>query len=136
MEKSKEEELEIFIKKTIKEVGVETPSPNFTDSVLANISRQVTAEKVPYAPIISKTKWFWTIILLVGAVVSVMFTETSLNLPWLASFEIPSLSNGILNSISSLKISNTYLYGVVGVTFFVTVQVFVLKNYINKRYAM
>ncbi len=135
MERSKEEELEIFVKKTIKEAGIEAPSSNFTDSVLANIRRQKPTETVPYKPVISKMNWFLIIASLIVIVVYTLLSDSTVNLPWLASFDPQSLRAAhLFNGISKMKISNTYLYGVVGFTFFVGVQVFLLKNHINKRY--
>ncbi len=136
MEKSREEELEIFVKKTVREAGVESPSHSFTDSVLDKIAHQIPSGATPYKPIISQKHWILTILLATAIVVLVLLSGATLSTPWLASFEIPDVSNGLFDSIAAMKISNTYLYGVVGFTFFMGVQVFVLRNHINKRYAM
>ncbi|NHF58084.1 hypothetical protein FK220_001940 [Flavobacteriaceae bacterium TP-CH-4] len=134
MERDKEKELNDFIKKVVSEVGVESPSPNFTDSVLSKIQAGKQADTVAYTPLISRTGWY-----LMGAVVVVIFAfiilgNGEMDIPWLASSDIETLSNNLfLEAFSNLQVSNTVLYGMAGLAFFVTIQVVLLKNHFGRR---
>ncbi|GAB5400466.1 MAG: hypothetical protein Aureis2KO_20510 [Aureisphaera sp.] len=123
----KEEEI---IKKWMGEVGVETPSPGFTDRIMQSIEKEKTVLK-PYVPLISKKGWLIVALLFVLSMVLLYFfpiggagylNEISVERP---KFE---------NLFSSIELSKTAMYAI-GMLALFLVQLPFLKSLINKQYS-
>ncbi len=138
MKKDKDENLDAFIRKTIIEAGLENPSVDFTRSVLSKI--QADAQKSPafvYRPLISKSVWLIILTAIAGVFVYSIWENPSSEINWLAVSKLNRFAefNLLANSLN-FYISNTVIYSFVGLAFFVWVQVFLLKSYMNKRIAL
>ena len=67
MEKDENIKLEAFVKKAVQEIGLEQPSANFMDNLLAKIEVKETTElKITYAPLISKRVWGLVAVVILG----------------------------------------------------------------------
>lgn len=135
MENSKEKEWDEFLKKTVKQAGLESPSPNFTNTVLSRIEAQKRGA-VGYTPLISRTAWS-----IMGLLVLVFFGfaiwgDSEMEVPRWVPFDMEGLLNErVIEKFQMLQLSNTVLYGVMALAFFITIQVILLKNQVNRRFA-
>ena len=138
MKEDKDKKLDAFIRKTIIEAGLENPSVDFTRSVLSKI--QADAQKSTafvYRPLISKSVWMMILTAIAGVFVYSIWENPSSETSWLAVLKLNRFAefNLLANSLN-FYISNTVIYSFVGLAFFVWVQVFLLKSYMNKRIAL
>lgn len=138
MEDNKNKKLDAFISKVVKEVGVEKPAEDFTMSVLSKIELIAKKNSVQYAPIISKSTWLGIVFLVLIVFAYVIFTNSAIETAgWLNILKLNKFTafNASLK-MPELFISNVYVYGCVGLAFFVGIQVFLLKRHFEKRYTL
>ena len=128
-----QKEIDAFASKYIKEIEIESPSLNFTATLMKKI--EVKHKKVlNQKPLISKKGWFG--IFLVIFIVLLFSSKTKENsvFEWLKldfSF-IPSLK---INQIfETLSISNTTMIAFLLFGGMLLCQLFYLKNYFDKRF--
>lgn len=133
-ENKKNIELDTFAKKYIQEIKEESPSKDFTTSLMSAIvlenSKSVTVSKA----LISKKTWF-VILSIVLAVVLIPFKSQEKSL-----FTMPELDFSFFNKIQipnvleNFSISNTVLYAIFLFGLMLIAQVLFLKNHLNKRF--
>ena len=134
MEENKK--LDDFIRKTIKEVGLEKPSPNFTNLVLSKIqAEEEKAAIFQFQPILSKKVWF----IIIGGVIALfaylLLGDLEIENPWFSISRLNQLTAYDLSvTIPDLPVSSTFIYGFLIFTFFVVVQVFMLKQSVNRSF--
>jgi hypothetical protein len=138
MKEDKDKKLDTFIRKAVIEAGLENPSVDFTRSVLSKI--QADAQKSTafvYRPLISKSVWLMILTAIAGVFVYSIWENPSSEINWLTVLKLNRFAefNLLANSLN-FYISNTVIYSFVGLAFFVWVQVFLLKSYMNKRIAL
>ena len=132
-----DKELDNFIRKSIKDIGLEKPTEGFTDLILSKIraNTQVSATFV-YKPLISKTVWFLILLLVITIFLSVIFGQFEQETTWLWLTKLNDLASfNLFGKIPNLPISNTFVYGIVAVAFFVCIQTLILKKQIDKAYS-
>ncbi len=129
------EELDAFAKKYIKEVEVETPSIDFTNTIMQSILKVENTALYKATPLISKKAWF----IVLGTLLTLLFipfkssenTESVLDkvgYSYLPSLEIPNFLGDI-----SLSVSTTTIYSFVFLAILVLVQVHFLKSHFAKN---
>lgn len=126
-------ELEDFIRKSIKEVGLEKPSVDFTDSVLSKIAANQKDSVLINKPLFSKTTWF-IILAAIGFIFGyAILTNSNNESTWLAAVQLNKFTSFNLSlNLPSLGYSRTFIYGSIAVALFVWIQVFLLKQRLNK----
>ena len=124
------EELDVFTKKIIGEIQPESPSIDFTKSIMANILAIENTTLYRATPLISKKIWFVLAVIMAVAVFFVMKGKSikSYNLPELQGFSMPEIPNLLEN----IAISNTTLYACLLGTVLLIAQVYWLKNRLIK----
>ncbi len=137
MEENKEKELDIFVKRVVDEIGLEQPSIDFTKSVLSKIQSETKKSAISYKPLISKSAWVVLATIVFGIFLYVIFGNPRM--------EINSPAFSVLNKLAAFdfsveipyrSVSNIYVYGFLGLTFFMGIQIFVLKHHFDKRYSL
>lgn len=133
MEKNKEKELDVFLKKAIKEIELEAPSLQFTDYLLAKIEAiQEKKGAFVYEPIISKVTWIVIAIIVLSIFGYGLFGNYHSEIDWWPTFS----ANTIFKGFTKVTISRTYIYGFVGLSFFLSLQVYMIKTQYNKRFTL
>ena len=135
MKEDKDKKLDAFVRKAIIEAGLDGPSFDFTRSVLSKIQADAQKSKVfVYRPLISKSVWLVILITIAGVFAYSIWGNPSSEINWLTVLKLNRFAefNLLANSLN-FYISNTIIYSFVGLAFFVWVQVFLLKSYMNKR---
>lgn len=135
MDNYEHNELDNFVKKMVKEAGLEAPSEHFTEQLLHKI--ELAGKQSPvtaYQPLISRTTWLLLGIGFIGLFVYFVFAGTDTGMVWLSdlSFDFPE-KYSFLDKISKINISETISYSVIGISLFVYIQLFLLKRYMDDR---
>jgi len=138
MEENKEKEPDYFVKKIIQEIGLEEPSLNFTETVLSKIETAREPNSVTvYTPLISKFSWAILAVIVVGMGALALFGKVDTKNSWLEYINLDAVSEfTFLDSMANLKFPSTLVYGVLALTIFVYVQIFLLKNHLGKKYEL
>lgn len=146
MKTDKNKNIEKFTKYIIKEAQVESPSQDFLTKVMDSVKLEKEKSLIKvYKPLISKLVWI--IIITVFVALSIfMLTGNSGNYDLFSKVDmsffdkIPSMN--IFENISSINIfknihfSSTFTYSFVFFSILVMLQLFVIKNYLNKQNAL
>ena len=137
MEENKEKELDVFVKKVVDEIGLEEPSIDFTKSVLSKIRTETHKSAISFKPLISRSIWWVLTTIVFGIFMYVIFGNTSTEINWPAFAILNKLAAFNLSvNIPYQSVSDVYVYGFLGLAFFMGIQVFVLKHHFDKRYSM
>ncbi len=136
MENSKEKEWNDFFKKTVKQAGLESPPANFTTTVLSRIEAQKQGT-IRYTPLVSKTAWSIMGILVLVFFGFAIWGDSKMEVPRWVPFDMEGLLNErVIEKFQMFQLSNTVLYGVMALAFFITLQVILLKNQVNRRFVV
>ncbi len=73
MEKDKEQDMEVLLKDTIREIGLETPSSKFTEQVFSKIKLAEVKRGMPETPLISKRTWGLLLTVIAGMAAYLIF---------------------------------------------------------------
>lgn len=135
MEENKNlQELDAFAKKYVKEIHIESPSIDFTASIMNKIIVAEKQKSLKTTESLISTKMWFFILTLVLAAIFIPFKSSEKSF-----IQFPKLDFSFLNSIQiptifdANAISNTVLYAILCFGFMILIQVFYLKNYFNKR---
>lgn len=135
MEENKE--LDNFIRKSMHEVGLENPSLDFTNLVMSKI--KVDTKRSPvfiYKPLFSKSTWFIIIAVVVAIFAYLIFGQPAVKTTWLSIAQLNKLASfNLMGKMPNIPVSNTFIYGILAVAFFVWVQILVLKKHFDKAYS-
>ena len=136
MEENKE--LDDFISKSIKEVGLEKPSVSFTDLVLSKIENESKKSTVfEYQPILSKSTWGMILAVIAGLFAYVILANPDLENSWVSFLQLNRVATfNVMGKIPDLEVSSTFVYGILIFTFFVMIQVYIIKQRFDKRYSL
>ena len=128
-----QKEIDAFASKYIKEIEIESPSLNFTATLMKKI--EANQKKVlNQDPLISKKGWFG--IFSVIFIVLLFSSKTKEN----SVFEMPKLNFSFIPSLKinqifeTLSISNTTMIAFLLFGGMLLFQLFYLKNYFDKRF--
>jgi hypothetical protein len=137
MEENKDKQLDDFVKKVVKNIGLETPSDHFTQSIMSKIAAQKENSTITiYKPLISKTGWLVLAAITLFLFAFIIFGNLDLNVGWLPSIDrVASYKIGFFDTLKQLRLPNTLVYGLMGLTFFIYVQIIFLKKHLENRYA-
>ena len=130
--KESDKNIENLIEKMMEETTLQSPSIDFTSSIMSQILVAEKAKIKPYKPLISTSTWiFIGITLAVLVLYNVFFAENQNNL------EIgKSYTDKISAIVSGIHVSKTLLYALLIVPFMILIQIGVLKNYFDKKYQL
>ncbi len=138
MQENNEIKFDAFVRRQIKEEGLERPSPDFTQSVLSKIEGEhVVVSDKDHKPLISKTIWRALSVLLIGGFVFLIFGDFASDVTWLPQITLQRIFElNLFGRLPQLTVSDTYVYAFIGLALFMGVQVYLLKNHFDKRYFM
>jgi uncharacterized membrane protein (DUF485 family) len=135
MEKQNNKFLDDLSRKIIKESDVESPSFNFTNSVMKEIKALNEGRTTVYKPLISKTSWFFISLSVLALVLYVLFfgTETEAT-RWMQSLDFSILSNFNTDILPSFSYSKTFSYAILFFGLMICIQIPLLKSQFDKRF--
>ncbi|MGB5371028.1 MAG: hypothetical protein WBN18_11405 [Flavobacteriaceae bacterium] len=136
MEKDKKKEIEILLKNTIQEIGLETPSAKFKEELLAKVQLAGQHAIMPEKPLISKRYWGLLLVVVMGISGYLIFGNAKAETTWGLSFigQVDSWANDF-DFTSNIRLSDTLMYGLAGFALFLGIQILLLKHHFDKRYS-
>ncbi|MGB5553632.1 MAG: hypothetical protein WBM83_03160 [Flavobacteriaceae bacterium] len=134
MDKETDKKLETFTKKMFSDLPPEVPSFDFTTRVMAQIETVPVRPLVGDRPLISKEVWLLVAVATIGVFSILIFGDFGNDITW-SPYMQSAISTIKEITLPDLKISKVFLYGVVTFTFFMALQIVVLKHHFNKRFA-
>lgn len=130
--------LDDFIRKTISEVGLESPSTDFNDLIWEKIERETT-ENTTYVhqPLFSKTTWFCFGAVFTSIFIYAIIGNYEKSHIWFSLINLNRFTSLNIGSVlSKMEISNLYVYGILILTLSVICQVFIIKKRHDKQYRL
>lgn len=135
MEEDKDKDLDIFLKKTIKEINLEEPSSNFTADIFSKIRPLRTKDTLVHKPLISEWVWWFIGLLISGISFFLIIDDSYVQESWFHLSKLDFLNQlNVFNGVN--LISDTVIYGLLALTIFIYIQVFILKRYFFNRYQL
>ncbi|WP_273567676.1 hypothetical protein [Maribacter halichondriae] len=135
MDKETDKKLDDFTRKLFCDVSQEVPSFDFTTRVMVDVEAVTRAKQVGYKPLISKKGWVLTALLTVGIFSYLLFGNIETGTSFGSYFDIIPFHKLKTFTLPSFEISKVVFYGVVTFAFFVGIQILLLKQHFDKRYA-
>lgn len=134
MNENADKYLDNLTKKVIKETPLESPSFNFTASVMSQVTELSQDSVTMYKPLISKTGWIVISIVFLALIAYLLFGIQEESSSWFNTLDFSVWSNNkVTNLLSGLSIPKTLTYAVVLFGFMFSIQIPLLKNYFNQR---
>lgn len=131
MDKNEEKELREFVDKIMEEAVLESPSPNFTDNIMSQITEPVLHDVTDYKPLIPNNVLIFLCIGLVGLTGYLALDYNLDNETWFGNGQIDLFFERILDWPEALSSSKTTMYAVLFFGLLFLVQVPWLKRYFD-----
>ena len=129
MNENADKHLDNLSRKVIGKSAVESPSFDFTKSVMSQINALSTTSVTTYVPLISKKVWALIILVFAGIIGYVSFGTSEEKNSWLSDLDYE-----FVNPLSNLEFSQTSVYAVLFLALMICIQIPLLKHYFNKRF--
>ena len=137
MEENKIKDFDAFLRKAVKEVGLEEPSTNFNQAIFSKLELNKVSHIKNAKPLIPLVGWILIWISFIALVASVLFFGQGQKTDGLYINLLNKLVNlNFINKIPDFQVSEIYTYGVIGLLVFLYVQIFALKKYLNNKLAL
>lgn len=134
MTKHSEQHLDRLAKKVFKSVPLETPSLDFTATIMTKIEAVETSSITTYKPLISKKAWFIIGTIIVGVVAYLLTLEGNQSTGLLDKVDYSLVTdNKFTDALANIAMSNVFIYAIIslGATWFI--QISLSKYQFNKR---
>ncbi len=123
-------ELDSFIRKSTRELGLEKPPINFTDSIISKIeAEQHKNTAYSYTPIFSTRQWVAITAVIMSVFALAIFGNLNHETTAIAQLVDKIL---VLPELPVFAFSSTFTYAFLGVGIFVWIQIFLLKQQFQK----
>jgi len=131
-----DKKLDDFIRKSIKDIGLESPSVDFSDLIQAKILTNTNlSPHLTYKPLLPKTVWVFVVLFVAVIFAHAVFGQPELQTTWFSMAQLNKLASfNILGKIPIIPISSTLVYGILTFTIFVWVQILIIKKRVDKHY--
>tara|TARA_B100000809_G_scaffold133509_1_gene131232 strand:- start:67 stop:477 length:411 start_codon:yes stop_codon:yes gene_type:complete len=127
-------ELDAFAKKYVKEIHTESPSADFTASLMGKIVVEHQKSVFKSKALISKKVWFLLFALLI-ALLFIPFKKSEERLLHIPRIDFSFLDKIQMSNLFEIfSVSNTVTYAICFFGLMFMAQVVFLKNYFNKRF--
>ncbi|MBS9462691.1 hypothetical protein KIM67_09730 [Flagellimonas sp. 389] len=131
MGKSEEKELKKFVDKIMDEATLESPSSNFTDNVMSQITEPVLNDITKYKPLIPNSVLFFMAVGLVGITWYLGTYYGVKNQEWFGNEQIDLFFERTLDWPQMLSYSKTTIYAILLFGLLFLIQIPFLKRYFD-----
>jgi len=130
-----ENSLDKLSEKIITASNLETPSLDFTATIMSNINVVTKqSESTIYKPLISKKAWLFIAVVFILLLSYILSVNTSGNISWFTDVNFSFMPNiSMTNLFSKLSFSKTVVYAIVFLTLMLFVQVSLLKKHYDNQ---
>jgi len=135
MKENADKHLDHLSRKVIGKSSIESPSFDFTQTVMTHINELKTSKVTTYVPLISKRVWSIIAIIFVGLLGYTFFGTSTQKTNWADKLGLEELPNLELNNpLANLEVSQTLIYSVLLFAIMLCIQIPILKRYFDKRF--
>ena len=131
MNENADKNLDNLSREVMGKSAIESPSFDFTNTVMSQINSLNTSRVTVYEPLISK--WVWGVIAAVFAGV-VWFSRSGTSKEKSRWFSELDVDFEIANPLTQIELSQTVIYSIVLFAAMICIQIPVLKHYFNRRF--
>ncbi len=135
MKAKDDKEIDLFLRKAIKDLEYQELPSDFTTRLLEKIEEsKVENSSLGYKPLISKPAWFTIALILIGLFFVMGRYGNFSSKGWWLSIKWNTVGNlNLLNSFPKFDFFNSTVYGFIGFALFILVQIIYLKYYFSNR---
>lgn len=137
MEANKENKLDELLSKSVREAGLESPSADFTKSLLSEIALiEKRASATAYKPLISKVGWVSMALVVLVLSVLARYSKLEIQFSWLEKINTGALPKlRLMEVLPKMAVSNILLYSIMIFAIFAVIQMVFLKQRLDRQYA-
>jgi len=135
MKENADKYLDHLAKKVFDKDSIESPSFDFTNTVMSQVNALKESKLTAYTPLISKTSWIFISIGFIALITYLYFGIETESSSWFSAIDFSVLTNNkVTNAISGFAISKTFMYAIVFFGLMLFVQIPLLKHNYNKQF--
>jgi hypothetical protein len=140
MKEQTDKYLDELAKKVITNTVIESPSFDFTSSVMSQVAALSNNNVTIYKPLISKTGWVLILVGFLSLVFFALFGTQTESSGWLSTIDFSVLTNNKLtNTLMGFKptgfaITKTFAYALMLFGVMICIQIPFLKHHLNQRF--
>ena len=134
MKNKEDKNIEKLVDKMMKETPLETPSFDFTSTIMSAVWASDKKNSFSYKPVISKRGWF-IILSAIGGLISWLIFNGYTQNNTATNFDFSFINPGrMLNLLSGFQFSGTTATIMLIAMTMIFIQIILLKGYLNKRF--
>ena len=134
MKENADKHLDDLSRKVIGKSAVESPSFDFTQTVMSQVKALGTSRVTMYVPLISKRIWFLLGVGIVSVIGYILFGTSNTESTWFGSLILDRYVDfKITNAFSGFDVSPTMLYIALLFAIMLAIQIPILKHQLDKR---
>ena len=135
MKENADKHLDDLSRKVIGKSAVESPSFEFTQTIMSEIKALGTSRETTYVPLISKPIWLLIGIGIVAVICYIIFGSSNTETTWFGSLKLDRYVDfKITDAFSSFDVSPTMLYIALLFAVMLAIQIPILKHQLDKRF--
>ncbi|MBW1295564.1 hypothetical protein [Aquimarina litoralis] len=123
------------IRGLVKEAGNESPSMDFLQNVMHEVSAIPKHKSIEYQPLISKRAWVIIGICVISILITLLYLSESKSIFDNVNMYFPNVSK-FENPFSDFKFHNTTMYGIIFLAILFAIQITVIKRRMDKTYSV
>lgn len=138
MEEKKNDALDAFIERLVKDGGLEEPSADFTTAVISKIEKAEEGKAAfAYRPLISKKTWAFVFACVILLFLYTFLEKQNLGESWVSNLNLNKLANfNLFGNLANFSAPNTFVYGLFALMVFIWVQIVWLAKRTTKTYRL
>ena len=135
MKENADKHLDDLSRKVIGKSAVESPSFDFTQTVMSQIKALGTSRATTYVPLISKRIWLLLSVGIASIIGYVLFGSSNTETTWFGNLELNRyIDFDISDAFSGFQVSQTMLYVALLFAVMLAIQIPILKHQLDKRF--
>ncbi|OUS02111.1 hypothetical protein A9Q86_05520 [Flavobacteriales bacterium 33_180_T64] len=135
MNENADKQLDDLARKVIGRSTVESPSFDFTQTIMTQIKQLKTSKITTYVPLISKRIWGVLALAMTAVFAYFIFGTSTTDSGWFTNLGLERFSNFEFEiPLANLGLSQIMIYAIVLFAVMLCVQIPILKRYFDKRF--
>lgn len=134
MKEQVDKDIKTLTDKMLREISLESPSFDFTNTIMAQVEALESKKVTTYRPLIPKHLWFVFGFVLVAITSYLFINNAAKETTLFTALDFDKLTNNtITQSLSGFSLPKTVMYSILFLGIMICIQVPVLKHYFDKR---
>ena len=135
MKENADKHLDDLSRKVIGKSAIESPSVDFTKSIMSQIKAVEVSKTTTYVPLISKRIWLFVTLGVFSAIGYVFFGSSTTQSKWLEYLNLNNYVGDLFkDAFFGFDVSQTLFYSILLFGIMLLIQIPILKYQLNKRF--